>query len=102
MPSQVAPTRSGALVFGVLCGTGAAAAGLAPGDVITGVAGRLVSSPTTLTTIVGSCQPGAVVPITWISPAGHRRTSLVRLDAAPAPKSGRRSGSGREIGRAHV
>ena len=84
MPSRAAPARSGALVYGVLCGTGAAAAGLAPGDVITGAAGRPVPSPAALTTIVGKCQPGAVVPITWVSPGGHRQTSLVRLDAAPA------------------
>jgi S1-C subfamily serine protease len=84
MPSRVAPARSGALVYGVLCGTGAAAAGLAPGDVITSAAGRPVSSPAALAAIVDDCHPGAVVPVTWVSPAGQRQTSLVRLDAAPA------------------
>lgn len=84
MPAKVAPARSGALVFGVLCGTSAAAAGLAPGDVITSVNGRPVTSPDALTAIVSACRPGSLIPVTWISPAGQRRTRLVRLAAAPA------------------
>jgi S1-C subfamily serine protease len=83
-PARIAPTRSGALVYGVLCGTGAQAAGLAPGDVITDVAGHRVPSPAVLTVIVNSYQPGSLIAVTWITPAGQRQTSLVRLDAAPA------------------
>jgi S1-C subfamily serine protease len=83
-PAGIAPTRSGALVYGVLCGTGAQAAGLAPGDVITDVAGHRVPSPAVLAVIVTSYQPGSLIAVTWITPAGQRQTSLVRLDAAPA------------------
>src|SRR5215469_5068755 len=53
VPAAIAPVHSGALVQGVLCGTGAAAAGLAPGDVITRAAGRPVTSPDALTAIMG-------------------------------------------------
>jgi S1-C subfamily serine protease len=83
-PAAIAPARSGALVDGVVCGTGAALAGIAPGDVITAAAGRPVSSPDELTAIMNGCQAGTAVRVTWIAVAGGRRTSLVRLTAAPA------------------
>lgn len=83
-PAAIAPARSGALVDGVLCGTGAAAAGIAAGDVITAVAGRPVSSPKELTTVLSGWRPGTVVPVTWVTVAGTTRTSMIRLDVAPA------------------
>jgi S1-C subfamily serine protease len=82
-PAAVAPARSGALVDGVLCGTGAAAAGITAGDVITAVAGRPVSSPDALTAIVSGRRPGAVVAVTWVNIGGTKRTSLIRLETAP-------------------
>lgn len=84
-PAAVAPARSGAVVEGVLCGTGASEAGIAPGDVITRAAGRPVSSASALSAVMSGCRPGGVVPVTWITVAGVTRTSLVRLGAAPAP-----------------
>jgi S1-C subfamily serine protease len=83
-PGRTAPVRSGALVYGVLCGTGAEAAGLAAGDVITSADGRPVTSPGGLTAIVNGCRVGALVPVTWVSTAGKRQIRLVRLDVAPA------------------
>jgi S1-C subfamily serine protease len=84
VPADVAPVDSGALVDGVLCGTAADAAGLTAGDVIITADGRAVSSPDALTAIVNACRPGSVVEVTWVSPADATRTTLVRLDAAPA------------------
>jgi S1-C subfamily serine protease len=84
VPDSLAPVDSGALVDGVLCGTGAEAVGMSAGDVITAADGRAVSSPDGLTAIVSGCRPGSVVEITWVSPAGATRASRVRLDAAPA------------------
>lgn len=84
VPAAVAPARSGALVDGVLCGTGAAAAGITAGDVITEVAGHPVSSPDALTAMVSAWRPGAIVLVTWIGTAGITKTSLVMLDTAPA------------------
>jgi S1-C subfamily serine protease len=83
-PATIAPAPVGALVVGVLCGTGAATAGIAPGDVITTADGHQVQSAAALTAIVAGCPPGTVVPVTWVSTAGHSRTSLVRLGPAPA------------------
>jgi S1-C subfamily serine protease len=84
VPDSVAPVDSGALVDGVLCGTGAEAAGIAAGDVIVTADGRAVSSPDGLTAIMSDFRPGSVVEITWVSPAGATRASRVRLDSAPA------------------
>jgi S1-C subfamily serine protease len=83
-PATIAPAPVGALVVGVLCGTGAATAGIAPGDVITTADGHQVQSAAALTAIVAGCPPGTVVPVTWVSTAGRSRTSLVRLGPAPA------------------
>ena len=84
MPAAVAPAPWGALVAGVLCGTGAAAAGIAAGDVITAAAGRRVPDPAALTAIVSGCLPATMVPVTWVNTAGTTRTALVRVGVAPA------------------
>lgn len=83
-PATIAPVPAGALVVGVLCGTGAATAGIAAGDVITTADGHQVQSPAALTAIVARCRPGTVVPVTWVSTAGLARTSRIRLSPAPA------------------
>jgi S1-C subfamily serine protease len=84
VPAAVAPARTGALVDGVLCGTGAAAAGITAGDVITAAAGHPVTSPDALTAVVRACRPGTLVPVTWVSTAGATRTAMVLLEVAPA------------------
>jgi S1-C subfamily serine protease len=83
-PATIAPAPVGALVVGVLCGTGAATAGITAGDVITTADGHQVQSPDALTAIVAGCRPGTVVPVTWVSTAGMSRTSRIRLVPAPA------------------
>ncbi|HEY6493798.1 MAG TPA: trypsin-like peptidase domain-containing protein [Trebonia sp.] len=83
-PPIIAPAPTGALVVGVLCGTGAASAGISPGDVITAANGRAVESPGALTAIVSAYRPGTVVPVTWLNVAGLARTARVRLGPAPA------------------
>ncbi len=84
VPPAVAPARSGALVDGVLCGTGAATAGITGGDVIIAAAGHPVASPDALTAIVSACRPGTFVPVTWVAASGARRTMMVMIDPAPA------------------
>jgi S1-C subfamily serine protease len=83
-PASIAPAPAGALVVGVLCGTGAATAGIAAGDVITAARGRQVDSPDALTAIVSACRPGTVVVVTWVSTTGVSRTSRIKLGPAPA------------------
>jgi S1-C subfamily serine protease len=84
VPATIAPAPVGALVIGVLCGTGAAAAGIAPGDVITAANGRQVGSPDALTAIVNNSPAGSVLQVSWVSRSGATRTALVRLGPAPA------------------
>jgi S1-C subfamily serine protease len=88
-PATIAPVPDGALVVGVLCGTGAATAGIAAGDVIITANGHQVQSPEALTAIVDGCRPGTVVPVTWVSTAGLAQTSRIRLGPAPAVLTGR-------------
>jgi S1-C subfamily serine protease len=84
VPASIAPARAGALVIGVLCGTGAATAGIAAGDVITAADGRRVASPDALSAIVGGERPGSMMSVTWVSTRGISRTSRVMLSPAPA------------------
>jgi S1-C subfamily serine protease len=84
VPTAIAPVSSGALVDGVLCGTPAAAAGLASGDVVTGVNGQAVTTPNSLTTMMSQLRPGARVTLHWENPSGQRKTSTLTLGAAPA------------------
>jgi S1-C subfamily serine protease len=83
-PGTIAPAPAGALVMGVLCGTGAATAGIAAGDVITIADGHQVESGGALTAILAGCRPGSLMSVTWVSAAGLTRTSTIRLDPAPA------------------
>jgi S1-C subfamily serine protease len=83
-PVAIAPVPAGALVVGVLCGTGAATAGIAAGDVITAADGHHVESPGALTAVTGAIRPGAVISVTWVSTTGVTRTSRIRLGPAPA------------------
>jgi S1-C subfamily serine protease len=76
--------RAGALVLGVLCGTGAATAGIAAGDVITAAAGRRVASSDALSAIVSGGRPDSMMSVTWVSTRGTARTSRIRLSPAPA------------------
>jgi len=84
VPAAIAPARAGALVIGVLCGTGAAAAGIAAGDVITIANGRRVTSPDALSAMLGGVRAGSMMSVTWVSTSGIASTSQVRLGPAPA------------------
>jgi S1-C subfamily serine protease len=83
-PASIAPAGTGALVDGVLCGTPAAQAGLFAGDVITSVGGHAVTSPRSLTAILGRCRPGGQVALAWVAPGGSLHTAVVTLAAGPA------------------
>jgi S1-C subfamily serine protease len=85
MPATGTTGRSGAWVEGVLCATPAAASGLAEGDVIIRAAGRPVSSPKELVSIVAGCEPDTEVPVTWAEANGVLKTALIRVGSAPAP-----------------
>jgi S1-C subfamily serine protease len=83
-PASIAPAGTGALVNGVLCGTPAAQAGLFAGDVITSAGGHAVTSPRSLTAILGRFRPGSQVALAWVAPGGSLHTALVTLAGGPA------------------
>jgi S1-C subfamily serine protease len=84
MPADVAPARSGVVVAGVFCGSAAATAGLDPGDVITAVADRAVSSMTAFNGAMNDLRPGQQVELRWMTVSGTQRTAIVRLGDGPA------------------
>jgi S1-C subfamily serine protease len=83
-PATIAPAASGALVDGVVCGTPAADAGLAAGDVITSFGGREVYSADGLSSVLSREHPGAKALLTWVSVAGGTHSALVTLGVGPA------------------
>ncbi|HKB31814.1 MAG TPA: trypsin-like peptidase domain-containing protein [Streptosporangiaceae bacterium] len=82
--SGSAPVNSGALVCDVYSGTPAQSAGLAVGDVITGVNGATITSAQSLTTAMRSQRPGNQVSLTWVDTNGQRHTATLTLVAGPA------------------
>lgn len=73
-----------AVVEQVFPGTGAAAAGLEPGDQIIAVDGTSVSNASQLQTATRKHQAGQTVTVTWTTPSGQRHTASLRLIAGPA------------------
>jgi S1-C subfamily serine protease len=83
IPAKIAPVTAGTLVLGALCQTPAATAGLIPGDVITGAAGRAVTSPSSLTSILQTFRSGSTISLTWVTPTDQTVTRSVTLATAP-------------------
>jgi S1-C subfamily serine protease len=82
-PSAIAPASSGVLIDGTICGGPAAEAGMTSGAVITAVNRHAVGSPDALNSVLARFHPHDTISVTWMSPAGHRTTSRVRLGAGP-------------------
>ena len=74
---------SGATVSSVMSSGSAAAAGLAPGDVITGFGGRSISSPADLGAVVASHKPGESVSVSYYDQYGTAGTMNVTLASGP-------------------
>ena len=83
VPASIAPVSSGTLVLGAICGAPAAQAGLGPGDVITSIDSKKVSSPASLTGILQGIRGGATVPITWVTPSDQTMTRSLTVSTAP-------------------
>jgi S1-C subfamily serine protease len=84
VPASIAPVSSGVLILGVLCGSAAAADGLAPGDVITSIDGHAVTAPGSLTGLTATYHSGTVVSVSWAGVNGARHTTQVLLGNGPA------------------
>ena len=81
---QVARSQeaSGALIVGVVSGGPASSAGLAAGDLITGVAGRAVTSPGAVAAIISTHRPGTKVHVRYTDQSGTH-TVTVKLGTGP-------------------
>jgi len=77
-------TAAGAVLGGVIEGTGAASAGLAAGDTVTSVDGVAVASPAELSAAIAAREVGDTVAIGYTSAAGVAATVTVTLTAGPA------------------
>jgi S1-C subfamily serine protease len=82
---QVADASSsqGATVVGIATGGPADAAGLRPGDVITAVGGRTVTSASGLEPIILAAKPSTKVTITYTDTNGQSQTAAVTLGSGP-------------------
>ena len=74
----------GGLVAGVVSGSPANKAGLSPGDVITAIAGRTVSTSSDVLAALLTKTPGTTVQLTWVDQAGMQQTAAVTLASGPA------------------
>ncbi len=73
----------GVLVAQVVAGGPADRAGIEPGNVITAVAGRTISSASALASLVLGKKPGDTLRITWVDSYGNETTAGVRLSSGP-------------------
>ena len=76
-------SHSGAVIAGVLSGSPAATAGLTAGDVIVSLDGHSVSSPASLSSLMGSHHPGDRVTVGFDTASGQSQTVTVTLAAGP-------------------
>jgi S1-C subfamily serine protease len=83
-PAGGAAAGTGATVAGVISGSPAAAAGLTGGDVITGVGGHSISTPSGVQSALETHHPGDHVTISWMDQAGQTQTATVVLTTGPA------------------
>lgn len=74
---------SGALVRAIVNGGPAQAAGLAPGDVITGLDGHAIDSATTMTNTMDQHHPGDTVTLTWVDRSGQSESAQTALARGP-------------------
>jgi len=74
---------SGAAIEAVVPGGPAASADLVPGDVITAVGGRAVSSPAALQALMRSEKPGTKVSVTYLDRNGTRSSTTVTFASGP-------------------
>ncbi len=81
--TSISRDPSGALIVGVIGDTPASRAGLAAGDVITGINGRPVTTPAALNTLLRQYHPGDAVSVSWTAIHGAPRTTRITLGNGP-------------------
>jgi S1-C subfamily serine protease len=73
----------GAVVDNVVSGGPADRAGLVPGDIITAIDGKRVSTPSGVARLIARKQPGDTIKLSWVDSFGNRSTASVRLASGP-------------------
>jgi S1-C subfamily serine protease len=73
----------GAMIVGIVPSGPAAAAGLVSGDVITTAAGRAVSGPSDIQSIIMTHKPGDRVTITYTDISGQSQSTTITLASGP-------------------
>ena len=58
-------------------------AGLEAGDVITAFAGKPITTPDALSTLLDQHHPGDKVSVTWTDQTGHSHTKTIELTTGP-------------------
>ena len=81
-PSRYADVP-GALVAQVVTGGPVDRAGVVPGDVITKIDGRAVSSSDAIVKILQGKRPGDTIKLSWIDRVGNRKSATVKLVVGP-------------------
>ncbi len=74
----------GAQVISTNANSPAAGAGIEPGDIITSLGGKLVTSADALTQLLSQTKPGQLVTVGWTDEFGETHTAEVTLDSGPA------------------
>ncbi|MCU1492578.1 MAG: serine protease [Acidimicrobiaceae bacterium] len=77
-------TASGAVIVGAVAGSPAATAGLGAGDTITSLNGHKVTSASSLSSVMTTERPGAIVRVTYLDASGTSHTVTLRTVAGPA------------------
>jgi S1-C subfamily serine protease len=70
---------AGAVVRQVLPDTAARGAGLAPGDIITGVDGVAINTATDLSNVMDAHHPGDTITLNWVDREGNPRSAPLVL-----------------------
>jgi len=81
--TYTSPVKSGAVVATTVSGGAAAGAGIVRGDVITGLNGQAVTSPSSLSGYLSNEHPGASVTVTWVDSSDRSHTARLTLQAGP-------------------
>ena len=74
---------TGAAVAQVVPGSPADRAGIAPGDVLTAIGGRLVTNRNVVRNVLLQTSPGSPIKIAWMNGVGTRRAATVRPVSGP-------------------
>jgi S1-C subfamily serine protease len=77
-------SAGGGLIAGVVSGSPASQAGLSPGDVITAIAGRTVTSSSDVLAVLLTKTPGTTLQLTWVDQTGTQQSAAVTLASGPA------------------